>query len=58
MRTETNGVLNAVQPLADYLSAGGYTGTPLGYFTDHSGNLHMAIVGNKNEMAGFYYVAP
>jgi hypothetical protein len=58
MRTETNGTLGAVQNLADYFAARGYSGTPLGYFTDRTGGLHVVLVGDKNGIAGFYYVAP
>ncbi len=60
MRTETNGVLGPEQTVASYLSARGYTMTssPLGYFTDAAGGLHMVISGEKNGVAGFYYVKP
>ncbi|HQE94041.1 MAG TPA: Ig-like domain-containing protein [Anaerolineae bacterium] len=60
MRTETNGVLAPAQNLADYLTTRGYTmtGNPLAYFTDAAGGLHMIIVGEKNGVAGFYYVKP
>jgi len=58
MRTETNGVLGPEQTVASYLSARGYTGSPLAYFTDAAGGLHMVISGEKNGVAGFYYVKP
>ncbi len=58
MRTETNGVLGAAQTIADYLSARGYTGTPLAYFTDAAGGLYMIVSGEKNGVASFYYVQP
>jgi hypothetical protein len=66
MRTETNGVLGSVVDLAEYLSARGYSGAPgmhlpdavLGYFTDAAGNLHLVLNGEKNGVAGFYYVSP
>ena len=58
MRTETGGGLGATQTLASYLSAHGFSGAPQGYFTDHAGNLHMSVVGAKDGVAGFYYVAP
>ena len=60
MRTETNGVLGPEQTVASYLSARGYTvtGSPLAYFTDATGDLHMVISGEKNGVAGFYYVQP
>ena len=57
-RTETNGVLGSAQNVADYLSARGYTGSPLAYFTDAVGGLHMVVKGEKNGVAGFYYVKP
>ncbi|MCJ7837908.1 MAG: hypothetical protein MUP61_01670, partial [Burkholderiales bacterium] len=57
-RTETNGVLSAAQTIADYLSARGYSGSPTAYFTDAAGELHMIISGEKDGMAGFYYVQP
>jgi hypothetical protein len=58
MRTEVNGVLNSPQPLADYLSARGYSGTPVAFFTDASGELHSVVVGVKDGVSGFYYVRP
>jgi len=58
MRAETNGVLGASQTLTSYLSVRGFSGNPLGYFTDHAGNLHMAVTGTKDGVNGFYYVAP
>jgi len=60
MRTETNGVLGPEQSVPAYLSARGYTmtGFPLAYFTDAAGGLHMVISGEKNGVAGFYYVKP
>ncbi len=58
MRTETDGVLGPAQTVADYLSARGYSGSPLAYFTDAAGELHMIISGEKNGTAGFYYVKP
>ncbi len=60
MRTETNGVLGPEQTVANYLSARGYTMTssPLAYFTDAAGGLHMVISGEKGGVAGFYYVKP
>ncbi len=58
MRTETNGVLSPAQNVADYMAERGYTGTPLAYFTDAAGGLHMIIAGEKNGVAGFYYVKP
>ena len=58
MRTETNGVLGAAQTVATYLAARGYSGSPLAYFTDDVGNLHMVVSGEKNGVAGFYYVRP
>jgi len=57
-RTETDGVLGPVQTIADYLAARGYTGSPGAYFTDAAGGLHMVIVGEKDGVAGFYYVKP
>jgi len=57
-RTETGGVLSPAQLIADYLSARGYTGAPGAYFTDAAGGLHMLIVGEKDGVAGFYYVKP
>ncbi len=58
MRTETNGALSTAQPVADYLAARGYTGSPLAYFTHRAGNLHMAVAGEKESVPGFYYVRP
>ncbi|MGC9393400.1 MAG: Ig-like domain-containing protein [Anaerolineae bacterium] len=60
MRTETTGVLGPEQTVASYLTARGYTmtGSPLAYFTDAAGGLHMVISGEKNSVAGFYYVQP
>jgi len=59
-RTETNGVLAPAQNVASYLSERGYTmtGSPLAYFTDAAGGLHLMINGEKNGVAGFYYVKP
>ena len=57
-RTETNGVLGPPQTIADYLAERGYTGWPGAYFTDAAGGLHMLIFGEKNGVAGFYYVKP
>ncbi len=59
-RTETNGVLAPAQNVASYLSERGYTltGNPLAYFTDAAGELHLIINGEKNGVAGFYYVKP
>ncbi len=57
-RTETDGVLSPAQTIADYMAARGYTGSPGAYFTDAAGGLHMIIVGEKNGVAGFYYVKP
>jgi hypothetical protein len=56
MRTETNGVLGAAQTLAAYLAARGYSGSPLAYFTDAAGGLHVVVSGQKDGAAGFYYV--
>ena len=49
-----------MQPVANYLSARGYTntGSPLAYFTDAAGGLHMVVFGEKDGVAGFYYVQP
>ncbi|MFN2284754.1 MAG: hypothetical protein ACK2UQ_10060, partial [Anaerolineae bacterium] len=60
MRTETTGALGPEQTVANYLSTRGYTmtGYPLAYFTDAAGGLHMVISGEKNGVAGFYYVEP
>ena len=58
LRTETEGVLSAPQSVADYLAARGYTGTPLAYFVDRSGDLHMVVSGTKDDVEGFYYVSP
>ena len=58
MRAETGGGLGASQTLAAYLSARGFSGSPMGYFTDHAGDLHMTVVGTKDGVDGFYYVAP
>ncbi len=58
VRTETNGVLSAVQSLTDDLAARGYAGTPVAFFVDHAGGLHMLVSGDKNGVAGFYYVHP
>ena len=58
MRTETGGGLGVTQTLASYLSAHGFSGTPYGYFVDHAGNFHLTVVGTKDGVAGFYYVAP
>ncbi len=58
MRTEADGVLGPAQHLADYLSARSYAGTPLAYFTDADGRLHMVISGERNGVVGFYYVKP
>jgi hypothetical protein len=58
MRMETNGVVSAPQTLESYLAARGYAGTPAGYFTDRAGNLHLTVVGEKDGVAGFYYVRP
>ncbi len=58
MRAETGGSLGAAQTLAAYLSARGFSGAPQGYFTDHAGKLHMTVVGAKDGVNGFYYVAP
>ncbi len=58
MRTETNGVLGAAQTVAAYLTAHGYSGSPLAYFTDAAGNLHMIVSGEKDGVSGFYYVQP
>ncbi len=58
MRTETGGVLSPAQTVANYLSERGYTGSPGAYFTAAAGGLHMLIVGEKNGVAGFYYVKP
>jgi hypothetical protein len=58
MRTEINGVLGPEQTIANYLSARDYTGSPLAYFTDAAGDLHMVISGEKSGVAGFYYVEP
>ena len=57
-RTELNGVLGAPVSIGDYLAARGVTGTPLGYFTDAVGGLHLVLVGEKAGVAGFYYVKP
>ena len=57
-RTETDGVLSPAQTVASYLSERGYTGSPGAYFTDAAGGLHMMIIGEKNGVAGFYYVKP
>ena len=58
MRTETNGVLSAAQSLTDDLATRGYTGTPVAFFVDHAGGLHMVVSGAKDGVAGFYYVHP
>ncbi len=58
MRTEINGALGPEQTVASYLSARGYTGSPVAYFTDAAGGLHMLITGEKNGVTGFYYVRP
>ncbi|MBN1874951.1 MAG: Ig-like domain-containing protein [Anaerolineae bacterium] len=60
MRTETEGVLSAAQLVLDYLTTHGYSncGSPLAYFTDPAGKLHMVVNGEKNGVAGFYYVKP
>jgi len=57
-RTETNGVLSATQTVVDYLSARGYSGTPLAYLADAAGDLHLVISGEKDGVTGFYYVQP
>ncbi len=57
-RTETGGVLGNAQNVADYLSARGYSGSPVAYFTDAAGNLHMVVSGEKEGVTGFYYVHP
>ncbi len=58
VRTETNGVLSAARSLTDDLAARGYTGTPIAFFVDHAGGLHMVVSGAKDGVAGFYYVHP
>ncbi|HNT76623.1 MAG TPA: Ig-like domain-containing protein [Anaerolineae bacterium] len=58
VRTETNGVLSAAQSLTADLAARGYTGTPVAFFVDHAGGLHMLVSGDKNGVTGFYYVHP
>ncbi len=58
LRTETNGVLGTAQTVADYLAARGYTASPLAYFTDKNGGLHLVVSGTKNGVGGFYYVRP
>ena len=57
-RTETDGVLGPVQTIADYLDERGYSGSPLAYFTDAAGELHIVLAGEKGGVAGFYYVQP
>ena len=58
-RTETNGVLNAAQTMVNYLTTRGYSNaSPLAYFTDANGGLHMIVSGEKNGAAGVYYVRP
>lgn len=57
-RTETGGVLSAPQAITDYLSERGYTGSPLAYFTDASGGLHLIVQGQKAGVEGVYYVRP
>ncbi len=61
-RTETTGVLSAAQTVDAYLnlSGRGYESSPkaYAYFTDARGDLHMIISGEKNGVAGFYYVQP
>ena len=58
MRTETDGVLGTAQLMSDYLAARGYSGSPLAYFTNAAGDLHMAVSGTLDEVGGFYYVKP
>jgi hypothetical protein len=58
MRTETAGVLGPIQTVASYLTARGYTGSPVAYFTDAAGDLHMIVSGEKDSVPGFYYVQP
>jgi len=58
VRTETNGALSAAQSLTDDLATRGYTGTPVAFFVDHAGGLHMMVSGAKDGVAGFYYVHP
>jgi len=57
-RTEMNGALSPAQNIDDYLSARGYTGSPLTFFTDAAGGLHMIISGEKSGVMGFFYVQP
>lgn len=61
-RTETNSVLGSAQTVDAYLnlSGRGYESSPkaYAYFTDARGDLHMIISGEKNGVAGFYYVKP
>jgi hypothetical protein len=33
-------------------------GSPVAYFTDAAGALHMIVSGEKDGVAGFYYVEP
>ncbi|MBN1318561.1 MAG: hypothetical protein JXA42_23980 [Anaerolineales bacterium] len=58
LRTESNGVLGAAQLLSEYLALRGYIGSGHSFFTGSDGGLHMAIVGSKNGVNGFYYVSP
>jgi len=58
VRTETNGVLSAAQSLTNDLATRGYTGTPVAFFVDRAGGLHILVSGAKDGVAGFYYVHP
>ena len=58
LRTETNGVLSTPQSVADYLATRGYAGSPLAFFVDHAGGLHVVVSGTKDGVEGFYYVQP
>ncbi|MBN2006599.1 MAG: Ig-like domain-containing protein [Anaerolineae bacterium] len=57
-RTESNGVLGAAYNLNNALAARGYTGTPVAFFVDRAGGLHMLVAGAKDGVEGFYYVHP
>ncbi len=58
LRTETDGVLGTPQSVTNYLATRGYTGSPLAFFVDHAGGLHMVVNGAKDGVEGFYYVQP
>jgi hypothetical protein len=58
LRTETNGLLSAPQSITDSLATRGYTGSPLAFFVDRAGSLHMIVSGSKDGVVGFYYVQP